>query len=165
PSPVIAATAALAAAVANSAARQGGLGPLFADAGVAAHLAAVPEPVRQAAERLLALPPALDETLNADSVKQALDRSGLFLEARLSAEANGAPTPAAASADDLKAALVVLRNVVQSWLTNDLPAALDGVVPESGLGAGLSGRNGLLGLLGATIGADATGANGASAAQ
>src|SRR5262249_13167233 len=83
PNPVIAATAALAAAVANSAARQGGLGPLFADAGVAANLAAVPEPVRQAAERLLALPPALDETLNADSVKQALDRSGLFLEARL----------------------------------------------------------------------------------
>src|SRR5581483_6968886 len=98
------------------AARQGGLGPLFADASVAATISAVPEPVRQAAERLLALPPILNDSISADDVKQALDRSGLFLEARLSAQvsarANGG-TAAPASADDLKAALVVLRNAVK----------------------------------------------------
>jgi flagellar hook-length control protein FliK len=125
--PVAAATAALAAAVQTSAARQGGLGPLFADAGVAATIPVVPEPVRQAAERLLALQPALDETISAGDVKQALDRSGLFLEARLSAAAEGSAAPAG-SVDDLKAALVVLRNVVKSWLATDLP---DLVTPDA----------------------------------
>jgi len=128
PNPVIAATAALAAAVQSSAARQGGLGPLFADASVAATISAVPEPVRQAAERLLALPPILNDSISADDVKQALDRSGLFLEARLSAQvsarANGG-TAAPASADDLKAALVVLRNAVKSWLASDLTITPD----------------------------------------
>jgi hypothetical protein len=122
PNPVVAATAALTAAVQTSAARQGGLGPLFADASVAATIPAVPEPVRQAAERLLALPPTLDESMSADDVKQGLDRSGLFLEARLSAEVNGG-SAVAGSADDLKAALVVLRNVVESWLASDLAIA------------------------------------------
>ena len=133
PNPVVAATAALTAAVQTSAARQGGLGPLFADASVAATIPAVPEPVRQAAERLLALPPTLDETMSADDVKQALDRSGLFLEARLSAEVNGG-SAVPGSADDLKAALVVLRNVVESWLASDLAIApaSDQAADESG---------------------------------
>jgi hypothetical protein len=163
PNPVVAATAALAAAVESSAARQGGLGPLFADAGVAASLAGVPEPVRQAAERLLALPPALDETLTADSVKQALDRSGLFLEARLSATADGAPSAATGSASDLKAALVVLRNVVKSWLANDLPlaSALDGTMQGATSGTGaLNGRDALMALL---MGNDGTAQDGANA--
>ena len=43
-----------------------------------------------------------------------------LFEARLSAAANGGTAPAG-SADDLKAALVVLRNVVKSWLAADLP--------------------------------------------
>ena len=138
PNPVVAATAALAAAVQTSAARQGGLGPLFADASVAATIPAVPEPVRQAAERLLALPPTLDETISADGVKQALDRSGLFLEARLSAEVSGG-SAAPASADDLKAALVVLRNAVKAWLANDPPIA---PAPDGAAGAtgGAPGR-------------------------
>jgi hypothetical protein len=91
PDPMVAATVALATAVQSSAARQGGLAPLFADAGVAATMPAVPEPVRQAAERLLALQPTLDESVSADTIKQALDQSGLFLEARLAAAAKGGP--------------------------------------------------------------------------
>jgi hypothetical protein len=167
PNPILAATAALAAAVESSAARQGGLGPLFADAGVAAGLAAVPEPVRQAAERLLALLPSLDETLTADSVKQALDRSGLFLEARLSAEANGAPSDAAGSADDLKAALVVLRNAVKSWLASDMPispalgGAVQGSTPDI---SALNGRNALMSLMAGMAGDDGPAQNGANAA-
>ena len=151
PNPVVAATAALTAAVQTSAARQGGLGPLFADASVAATIPAVPEPVRQAAERLLALPPVLDDSISADDVKQALDRSGLFLEANLSAEVNGG-SAAPASADDLKAALVVLRNVVKSWLATDLPT-----MSESN---GATGTSGALGRMAAQLSEDSGGSNG-----
>src|SRR5262249_36117513 len=92
---------------------------------------ALPEPVRQAAERLLALQPALDETISADSLKQALGRSGLFLEAHLASAANGdVPTRAGGAAsngasaapfsdEDVKAALIVLRNVLKPWLPAD----------------------------------------------
>jgi hypothetical protein len=135
PSPAAAAVAALAVAVQTAAARQGGLAPLLADIGVAASGQLLPEPVRQAAERLLALQPALDETLSADSIKQALGRSGLFLEANLSAAANGSATAAGDGiatplpADDLKAALIVLSSVLKTWLATDLPAA---IAPGSG---------------------------------
>jgi flagellar hook-length control protein FliK len=121
-SPVAVTAAALAAAVQISAARQSGLSPLFADAGIAAAVPALPEPVRQAAERMLALQPTLDETVSAEGIKQALGSSGLFLEARLSAAANGDAVPAGA-ANDLKAALVVLRNVLGTWLASDGPEA------------------------------------------
>jgi len=128
PNPVVAAQAAVAVAVQNSAARQGGLAPLLADVGVATTLPALPEPVRQAAERLLALQPVLDETISADGLKQALGRSGLFLEAHLASAANGATAPAALGRalpppDDVKAALIVLRNVLKTWLATDPAAA------------------------------------------
>ena len=122
PNPVVAAQAAVTAAVQSSAARQGGLAPLLADISVAAGVSTLPEPVRQAAERLLALQPALDETLSADGLKQALGRSGHFLEAHLASGANGdasAGTADAPPADDIKAALIVLRNVLKTWLATD----------------------------------------------
>jgi flagellar hook-length control protein FliK len=124
PNPAVAAQTAVAAAVQSSAARQGGLAPLLADAEVATTVPALPEPVRQAAERLLALQPALDETISADSLKQALGRSGLFLEAHLASAANGAMPTAPRGAmpvpvDDVKAALIVLRNVLKTWLAAD----------------------------------------------
>src|SRR5579871_2121833 len=124
--PAAAAQAAIATAVQSSAARQGSLAPLLADAGVAAIVPTLPEPVRQAAERLLALQPMLDETISADGLKQAVNRSGLFLEAHLASDgmqaaANGAAAP---PADDVKAALIVLRNVLKTWLAADPAAAL-----------------------------------------
>jgi hypothetical protein len=128
PSPIVVATAALAAAVQSSAARQNGLAPLLADAGVAAGIPTLPEPVRQATERLLALQPTLGETLSADSIKQALNRSGLFLEAHLSEAADGGAADASAAgraamapgpSDDIKAALIVLRSVLKTWLATD----------------------------------------------
>jgi hypothetical protein len=123
PSPVAVAQAAVAVAVQSSAARQGGLAPLLADIGVAVAVATLPEPVRQAAERVLALQPTLDETFSADGLKQAVGRSGLFLEAHLAAALDGdAPAPAADAmppADDIKAALIVLRNVLKTMLAAD----------------------------------------------
>jgi hypothetical protein len=132
PDPAAAAQTAVTLAVQNAAARQGGLAPLMADAEVAARLPALPEPVRQAAERLLALQPALDETISADGLKQALSRSGLFLEAHLASAANGATSAPAEGAtappeDDVKAALIVLRNVLKTWLAAD-----PSVTPTSG---------------------------------
>jgi hypothetical protein len=129
PNPVAVAAAALSVAVQNAAAGQKGLSPLFADAGIAAIARSLPEPVRQAAEALVALQPALDETVSAGSLKQALARSGLFLEAHMSAEASGG-TVAPGPADDIKAALVVLRNVLKIWLA--VPTAPG---PEAGSGA------------------------------
>jgi hypothetical protein len=135
--PVAAAQTAVAVAVQSSAARQGGLAPLLADAEVATTVPALPEPVRQAAERLLALQPALDETISADSLKQALGRSGLFLEAHLASAATNGSAPAAlggalsAPADDVKAALIVLRNVLKIWLAADPSVApAPGAVPR-----------------------------------
>jgi hypothetical protein len=125
PNPAAAAQTAVAVAVQSSAARQGGLAPLLADAEVATTVPALPEPVRQAAERLLALQPTLDETISADSLKQALGRSGLFLEAHLASAASNGAAPAALRdalpppADDVKAALIVLRNVLKTWLAAD----------------------------------------------
>jgi len=126
-----------AAAVRSSAARQNGLAPLLADAGVARSVPTLPEPVRQATERLLALQPTLDETMSADNLKQALGRSGLFLEAHMSAAADdgqtaaGNATPgttgtgvagtAGPPGDDIKAALIVLRNALKTWLAADAP--------------------------------------------
>ena len=141
PHPVAAATVALATAVQSSAARQNGLAPLLADAEVAANVTALPEPVRQATERLLALQPALDETTSADSIRQALGRSGLLLEAHLSAAvANGDPAHAAVRApampgpaDDLKAALIVLRNVLKIWLGPDAAKVLLPSTPSASL--------------------------------
>jgi hypothetical protein len=136
--PAVAAQTAVAAAVQSSAARQGGLAPLLADAEVAAAVPALPEPVRQAAERLLALQPALDETVSADSLKQALGRSGLFLEQHLASAAGNGTAPSTAPgnastapAADVKAALIVLRNVLKLWLAADpSAAATPGVVPR-----------------------------------
>jgi len=125
PNPVALLQAAVVVAVRSSAARQGGLAPLLADAEVATTVPALPEPVRQAAERLLALQPALDETISADGLKQALGRSGLFLEAHLASAASNGSAPTTLRgvvpppADDVKAALIVLRNVLKTWLAAD----------------------------------------------
>jgi len=136
---------ALSQAVRVAALQQNGLAPLFADvteATAGANAASLPQPVRDAAEQLLALRPALDGNLSGDDVKQAFLQSGLFLEARIAAatkagasqtssgdgghaaSAEGAasdvPSPSVpAPTDDLKAALTVFRQVLKAWLDAD----------------------------------------------
>src|SRR5438477_1211202 len=90
--------------------RQQSLAPLFANLPVIVGSDAVPPAVQAGASQLLALRPELNEQLSAADLRDAFNRSGLFLESSLAAGV--APDPSS----DLKAALVVFRGVLSSWL-------------------------------------------------
>jgi hypothetical protein len=124
---------AVAAAAGRAAGRQAGLAPLMADMVQAAAEPGVPRPVKAAIEQVLALRGRMDGQISAPEIRQALQRSGLFLEARLAAAgppgeamqqrpATGTltapptivPTPTPDS--DMKAALLVFREVVKTWM-------------------------------------------------
>jgi hypothetical protein len=143
--------AALGAAVRAAAARQNGAAALFADAAqiVQAPAASVPAPVREAAAQIVALRVPLDETLTAADVKQAFASSGVLLEPKIAAarpvstqpSAPSSPTPDAVSpaadaaapqpAGDLKAALLVFRQVLKSWADETAPLrAASAPVPQ-----------------------------------
>jgi hypothetical protein len=100
-----------------AATEQAGLAPLFANLSVAAGSPSLPPQVQQAAAQLLAQRTSLDQGLTGEDIKQAFQSSGLFLEASL---ASGSPS--SATAPDLKAALIVLRQVLTTAL-NGAPAA------------------------------------------
>lgn len=118
---------ALAQAVQSAAARQGSLAPLFADVEQVLQSTgpALPTPVREAAAQVLAFRLPLDATLTAPALKQALTQSGTLLEPKLAAAAavqSAAPKAGegAAPPPDLKAALLVLRQVLRIW-AGELP--------------------------------------------
>ena len=113
------------AAVQSAATVQGSQGPLFADlaAVVSANL---PPKLQAAIAQVLAQQTNLDEHLDGAAIKAAFQTSGLLLEASLASgvtPSNGVP--------DLKAALIVLRQTLQSSLGTDgatqttAPAAQD----------------------------------------
>jgi hypothetical protein len=102
--------------------RQGGLAPLLADLAVAVQRPDLPPPVLAAANRVLALQQPLAGAPSAGDLKQALAQSGLLLEARIADQ--GAP-----SDQDLKAALLVLRQAVQAAAPTSPPAAPAGAAP------------------------------------
>jgi hypothetical protein len=143
----------LSAAVRVAAAGQNGLAQMFADAAVAAQSPALPEQVRAAATNLLGLRVPLqaeaaakgpgkgsagpaqavvvpEVKISPDQVKAAFARSGLFLEAKLATETgDGQPAKAAPPPADLKAALVVFRQVLKTWLDSPSgPAGLDDAI-------------------------------------
>jgi len=111
-------------AVRLAASRQSGLAPLFADVDQVVQTAsALPAPVRAAANDLLALRVPLGAPITATGVKQAFVRSGVLFEPRLAA-ARTAPAPdadilAPAPASDLKAALLVFRQVLKVWSASE----------------------------------------------
>ncbi len=94
-----------------NAARQAGAAPLFADLAQTAASPTLPAPLREAAAQVLAtrLPTATPVT--AQTVRQAVAASGLFLEARLAAAPPEAAAQTAAQ-PDLKSALLALRQVL-----------------------------------------------------
>ncbi|CAN5225215.1 flagellar hook-length control protein FliK [soil metagenome] len=111
---------AVSAAVQTAAAKQGSLSPLFANLNVAASLPTLPQTLQQAATQLLAQRTPLGENLTGDALKTAFQNSGLFLEQNL---ASGSNTP------DLKAALIVFRQTLSSWLGN-VPASASAAAPQ-----------------------------------
>jgi flagellar hook-length control protein FliK len=117
---------ALGDAVRVAASRQTGSASLFANLEqiTQAPAGAVPTPVRDAAAQLAALRVPLDETLSGADVKQAFQRSGVLLEQQLAAQTDppaGATTTTLPAGGDLKSALLVLRQTLQSWAGDTAP--------------------------------------------
>ena len=122
---------ALGAAVRVAASRQTGLAPLLADVEQVVQMpaSAVPAPVRAAAEQVLALRVPLAANLPAPDLKLAFARSGVLFEPRLAAEGRApvqsphvVPEEAQAPPADLKAALIVFRQVLKAWAAETAPA-------------------------------------------
>lgn len=101
---------AVSSAAQAAATQQSSLAPLFANLGMAAGSGALPLKLQQAVAQLLAQRTGLDQNLTGGGIKNAFQKSGLFLEASL---ASGSPP---AGGPDLKAALVVLRQTLLSSL-------------------------------------------------
>lgn len=137
---------AVAAAAGRAAARQAGLAPLMADMTQAAAEPAVPPKVKAAIAQVMALATRMDGQISGPEVRQALQRSGLFLEARLAAAGPGAeaqrqptgtltappkviPTPTPNS--DMKAALLVFREVVKTWMDTAPPTSAQAGTPPN----------------------------------
>jgi hypothetical protein len=111
-------------AVAETAAtQQTSLAPLFANLGVAAASPSLPALVQQAAAAVLAQRTSLDQGLSGTDIKQAFQSSGLFLEASLAQGSASSGTP------DLKAALLVLRQVLTSAIENTTVAGTAAATP------------------------------------
>jgi hypothetical protein len=115
---------AVSVAAQTAATQQTSLAPLFANLDVAAGLDGLPPPVQQAVAQLLTQRISLDQGLTGDAIRQAFQSSGLFLEASL---ASGSLS-SSASTPDLKAALIVLRQVLTASLDN-APATLNAPTP------------------------------------
>jgi Flagellar hook-length control protein FliK len=99
---------AVAVAAETAAVQQTSLAPLFANLAVAAASGSLPQTVQQAAADVLAQRTSLDAGLTGSDIKEAFQGSGLFLESSLAQGSVSSSTP------DLKAALIVLRQVLTS---------------------------------------------------
>jgi Flagellar hook-length control protein FliK len=111
---------AVSVAAQSAATRQGSQAPLFANLGAVAASHDLPPKLQQAVMQVLAQQTSLEPDLTGGDVKNAVQKSGLFLEASL---ASGVALPTT-GIPDLKAALIVLRQTLLSSLgTGDSLAA------------------------------------------
>jgi hypothetical protein len=111
--------AAVTAAAQTAATEQDSLAPLFANLGAAAASGKLPPKLQQAIAQVLAQQTSLDQTLDGGDIKTAFQKSGILLEASLasgSIPSSGAP--------DLKAALIVLRQTLQTALGTNATSAV-----------------------------------------
>ncbi|MCW2307847.1 flagellar hook-length control protein FliK [Rhodobium gokarnense] len=118
PSADAAARAALSEMVHTAASRQDSLAPLFANlSAVASHGGnTLPDPVMKAVQQLLGLRLPANAPVTGEQMRLAVQSSGIFQEAHL------ASGQAAAASGDMKSALMVLRNVLTTWLGADAAA-------------------------------------------
>jgi hypothetical protein len=103
--------AAVIAAAQTAATEQDSLAPLFANLGAAVASGNLPPKLQQAIAQVLAQQTSLDQNLDGGDIKTAFQKSGILLEASL---ASGSIPPS--GAPDLKAALIVLRQTLQTAL-------------------------------------------------
>ena len=109
---------AVSAAAQAAVTEQDSLAPLFANLGAAVSSSNLPPKLQAAIAQVLAQQTSLDQNLGGGDIKSAFQKSGIFLEASLAAgsvPASGVP--------DLKAALIVLRQTLQSALGSNPTAA------------------------------------------
>jgi len=102
---------AVSAAAQAAVTEQDSLAPLFANLGAAVSSSNLPPKLQAAIAQVLAQQTSLDQNLDGGDIKTAFQKSGIFLEASLAAgsvPSSGVP--------DLKAALIVLRQTLQSAL-------------------------------------------------
>lgn len=118
---------AVAAAAETAATQQGSQAPLFANLDVVASSGGLPPKLQQAIIQVLAQRPSLDQNLTGSDVRNAFQKSGLFLEASL---ASGSVL-SAAGIPDLKAALIVLRQTLLSTLGSTGAALSPAAAPAS----------------------------------
>lgn len=121
-------------AAAEAVPRQTGLAPLMADVRAVVERSDMPIEVREAGRALLAKTAPAAEIATPQGLRRAVERSGVFLEARM-ARAAAAPspetTPRPVEANDMKAALLVFRGALSAWLARAAPQPLTGEpVPE-----------------------------------
>jgi Flagellar hook-length control protein FliK len=116
---------AVSVAAETAAAQQTSLAPLFANLSVAAASGNLPGLVQQAATQVLAQRTSLDQNLTGGDIKQAFQTSGLFLESSLALGSVTSGTP------DLKAALIVLRQVLTTAIDVAAPATNAAVTTTS----------------------------------
>src|SRR5204862_870521 len=95
-----------------AATEQGGQAPLFANLASIANSPALPPKLLQAVQQVLAQQTGLAPDLKGADIKTAFEKSGLFLEASLAA----GTVPSTGGVPDLKAALLVLRQTLQTVL-------------------------------------------------
>ena len=120
-------SAAVRSAVAHAAPVQSGLAATMADIEAVVVRPETPGPVRQAARAVLESAIPTQRPVSSAVVRSAVQGSGVFLEAHLAraatTEPSTAPTAAIPSSpSDMKAALLVFRAVVSTWLAK-MPAA------------------------------------------
>ena len=108
------AQSALADLITAAAIAQDGLAGLFADLSAASGAVALPDPVRRVVQQTLAALPPLEATVSGQDLRNAMNQSGLFLEARL-AQAAGADTAGRITLD-LKALLLQLAEAIDTGL-------------------------------------------------
>src|SRR5437868_4449325 len=113
----------------TAATEQGSQAPLFANLAGIAGSPALPPKLLQAVQQVLAQQTGLAPDLSGGDIKSAFEKSGLFLEASLAAGA----APSNGSVPDLKAALLVLRQTLQTVLGGEsaqpLPLPRDEATP------------------------------------
>jgi hypothetical protein len=109
---------AVSAAAEAAVTEQDSLAPLFANLGAAVSASNLPPKLQAAIAQVLAQQTSLDQNLDGGDIKTAFQKSGIFLEASLAA---GSVPPS--GVPDLKAALIVLRQTLQSALGSNATVA------------------------------------------